>query len=211
MGIDSCVIIALMDSENAAPAPQTMQVPPKKSGAWGVFREIVQFLVISFVLVFGLRTFVAQPFIVSGSSMDPTFANGQYLIVDEVTYRFREPQRGEVIIFRYPKDTSKFFIKRVVGLPGETVIIQKGKVSIRKGDETQILEEPYTQGLTVKDMSRNLGSEEFFVLGDNREASSDSRIWGPVDRKYVVGRAFFRLLPVTYADVLPGDYSNQLE
>ena len=143
-----------MDSENAVP---TMQIPSRKPSGWEVLGEIIQFLVISFVLVFGLRTFVAQPFIVSGSSMDPTFEDGQYLIVDEITYRFREPERGEVIIFRYPKDPSKFFIKRVVGLPGETILIQKGKVSIKEDEETVVLEEPYTQGLTIKDMSRNLG------------------------------------------------------
>jgi len=197
-----------MDSENAVP---TMQIPSRKPSGWGVLGEIIQFLVISFVLVFGLRTFVAQPFIVSGSSMDPTFEDGQYLIVDEITYRFREPERGEVIIFRYPKDPSKFFIKRVVGLPGETILIQKGKVSIKEDEETVVLEEPYTQGLTIKDMSRNLGDNEYFVLGDNREASSDSRIWGPVPREDVIGRALFRLLPVAHADVLPGDYSDELE
>ena len=197
-----------MDSENAVP---TMQIPSRKPSGWEVLGEIIQFLVISFVLVFGLRTFVAQPFIVSGSSMDPTFEDGQYLIVDEITYRFREPERGEVIIFRYPKDPSKFFIKRVVGLPGETILIQKGKVSIKEDEETVVLEEPYTQGLTIKDMSRNLGDNEYFVLGDNREASSDSRIWGPVPREDVIGRALFRLLPVAHADVLPGDYSDELE
>lgn len=141
--------------------------PKKKNDFWS-------FIVITLLIVLPIRLFVAQPFIVSGSSMVPTFENGDYLIVDEFSYHFGNPQKGDVIIFKWPKDTTKYFIKRVIGLPGDTV---DGTV---------------------------LSKDQYFVEGDNRNASSDSRSWGPVTRNLIVGRPLIRLLPLKELSVLPG-------
>ncbi len=150
--------------------------------------------------------YIAQPFIVSGSSMDPTFANGEYLIVDELSYRLDDPERGDVIIFRYPQDPSKFFIKRIIGLPGETVVIKGSAVSIvnTANPDGFALDERFLSHETYSNMRVVLNDDEYFVMGDNRPASSDSRIWGPLKRKLIIGRALVRLLPVTRAQVLPG-------
>src|SRR3990167_9889845 len=93
--------------------------------------DTIKFIVLALIIVTPIRMFIAQPFIVNGSSMDPTFATGQYLIVDEISYRFNEPKRGDVIVLRYPRDPKKFFINRIVGLPGDTVEIQEGVVTIK--------------------------------------------------------------------------------
>jgi len=178
---------------------------PKNQGFWGVIKETIRFVVITIIIVVPFRLFIAQPFIVSGDSMVPTFHNGEYLIVDELSYYLREPSRGEVIIFRYPKEPSKFFIKRVIGLPGETVTITNGHIEITEVNGTRItLSEPYVKAEVLSDMNTILAADEYFVMGDNRNASSDSRFWGPVPQQLLVGRAFARLLPITEARVLPG-------
>ncbi len=207
-----------MQSENETPfTPEIRETPsspvqPKKKNVFlSIVREIVQFVVIGAILYFGIRLYIAQPFIVSGSSMVPNFDNGDYLIVDELTYRTREPERGEVVIFRYPNDPSKYFIKRVVGLPEETVSVRDNKVSVQNAAGTEVLNEPYITGSTQGRLSRTLGPNEYFVLGDNREFSSDSRSWGPVPRDHIVGRALVRLFPISSADILPGDERTVIE
>jgi len=170
------------------------------------FTELLKFIVIAAVIVLPIRFFVAQPFIVSGASMDPTFQNGQYLIVDELTYRFEPPQRGDVIIFRYPKNPSEFFIKRVIGLPGETVSIHDNTVSIQEPDGTSMaLAEPYVvnQG-DGPDATYTVPPGEYFVMGDNRPESSDSRVWGLLPAQNIIGRADVRLFPIASASILPG-------
>ncbi len=172
--------------------------------------DTIKFIVLALIIVTPIRMFVAQPFIVSGSSMDPTFATGQYLIVDELSYHLGDPARGDVIILRYPKDTTKFFIKRVIGLPNETVEIQNGAVTIKNTEHPEgfAMNEPYIKYPKNDTMTKILGEGEYFVMGDNRAASSDSRYWGTVPRNLVVGRALIRLLPVASAAVLPGNYSG---
>ncbi len=171
------------------------------------FNEILRFALIALIIVLPIRWFVAQPFIVSGASMEDTFHNNEYLIVDQVTYRFDEPQRGDVIVFKYPRDHSKYFIKRVIGLPGETVIVDGASITIKSADypEGLTLDEPYAQlGDSRFDQTLTLGDDEYFVLGDNRDHSSDSRVWGVLKREEIVGRALLRLLPPQRADLLPG-------
>lgn len=170
------------------------------------FTELLKFVLIAAVIVVPLRLFVAQPFIVSGASMEPTFENGQYLIVDELSYHFEAPARGDVIIFRYPKDTSQFFIKRVIGLPGETVMIRSGAIEIQKTDGSTItLSEPYVvnQG-NGPDATYQIPKGDYFVMGDNRPESSDSRSWGLLPQNDIVGRAVLRLLPLSVATTNPG-------
>lgn len=178
-----------------------MDATPKKNDFW---KELIKLLLIAFLVVVPFRKYVAQPFIVDGASMDPTFKNGQYLIVDELTYHFETPKRGSVLIFKYPKDTSKYFIKRVIGLPGETVSIKNGAVTIVNASNPQgfTLSEPYIKYEKNDSESYTLGTNEYFVMGDNRYGSSDSRIWGAVPKEDLVGRPVVRFWPF---GILPGN------
>jgi signal peptidase I len=171
-----------------------------------LFKEIIIFIVLALVIVVPIRLFVAQPFVVDGESMHPTFENADYLIIDELTYHFAAPTRGDVIVFRYPGNPKIFYIKRIIGLPGETVHIDSGKVTVTKTDGTKItLTEPYAvvQDATYT-QTTTLGTDQFFVMGDNRPESSDSRVWGPVPKANIIGRVFLRLLPATEVGTLPG-------
>ena len=171
--------------------------------------EIVRFALITLIIVIPIRAYVAQPFIVSGTSMVPTFENGEYLIIDELSYHFRSPVRGEVVVFRFPEDPSKFFIKRVIGLPGETVITKDRSVSLLKDGETISLDESYIkESLPYPSIRMELSDDEYFVLGDNRDVSSDSRIWGPVEDHLIKGRVLLRLLPIGHFGFRPGDASS---
>ncbi len=175
------------------------------------FTELLKFALVAVIIVVPVRLFVAQPFIVSGASMDPTFDNGQYLVVDELSYRFDEPSRLDVVIFKYPKDPSQYFIKRIIGLPNETVRIDQNSVTITtKNGEEIALNEPYVvnkgNGGTL---TKTLSDGEYFVMGDNRPESSDSRFWGILPRENIVGRAFLRLLPLQTASLLPGSTPSQ--
>ncbi len=169
--------------------------------------EIVRFSIIAILIVIPIRMFVAQPFIVSGASMDNTFHSGEYLIVDQVTYHFDSPDRGEVVIFRYPKDPSKFFIKRVIGIPGDTITIADNKVTITNEEypDGLVLNEPYIKSMqNSPSLTETLAEREYFVMGDNRDQSSDSRSWGILQEDRIVGRAFLRLFPPSEVGYLPG-------
>lgn len=161
--------------------------------------EVAEVIVIALVAVFLIRNFLVQPFLVSGSSMEPNFASGDYLLIDEASYYFREPKRGEVIVFHYPKDESVYYIKRVIGLPGETVVVSNGGITIKNKEypEGLVLEEGYLQGIqeTTGEKQTTLNEGEFFVLGDNRPYSFDSRSWGSVNEKEIVGVVRMRLWP----------------
>jgi len=165
---------------------------------WLTVKEIVEVIVIALVTVFIIRGFLIQPFLVSGASMEPTFQDGNYLLVDQVTYRFREPERGEVIVFRYPKDRSIFYIKRIVGLPGDTVVVLGGRVYING----LTLEEEYVPYDTGGNVNTKLKSDEYFVMGDNRSHSFDSRNWGPIIKDDIIGISRLRVLPVQEFGVL---------
>ena len=174
------------------------------------FWEIVRFVAIALVIVIPIRVFVAEPFIVSGSSMVPTFENGDYLIVDKVSYELGSPKRDDVVVFRYPNDTTKFFIKRVIGLPGETVDIKGNAVTIINAEHPTgfTLDEPFVKNPANNDTHYVLGSDQYFVMGDNRIASSDSRYWGPVKKSLFTGKVFLRLIPINKIDVSPGSYQE---
>ena len=174
------------------------------------FTELLKFALVAIVIVVPVRLFVAQPFIVSGASMEPTFEHGEYLIIDELSYRFGGPERGDVIIFRYPRNPKEFFIKRVVGLPGETVHIERGSISIEHDGKELKLSEPYvTNTGNGSSMEVRLSQGEYFVMGDNRPQSSDSRSWGALPRENIVGRALFRLLPIQTISLFPGSVESQ--
>jgi len=171
------------------------------------FAEIVRFSIIAIILVIPIRMFVAQPFIVSGASMDETFHSGEYLIVDQITYHLEDPSRGDVVIFRYPNDPSKFFIKRVIGIPGDTINIENAVVSITNDENPNgfTLDEPYIKSMQpTAPFSETLGEREYFVMGDNRDKSSDSRAWGVLQEERIIGRAYMRLFPPSEIGYLPG-------
>lgn len=164
---------------------------------WSFF-EVIETVVIAIVAVVLVRTFVVQPFVVSGASMEPSFYNGNYLLIDELTYRFREPERGEVIVFRYPGDEKSFYIKRIIALPGEHVFIENGKVTVTAlNGEKSTLDEPYLGDRTTSGtFERTLEEDEFFVMGDNRNFSFDSRSWDKyLKRGEIVGLVKLRLWP----------------
>jgi len=161
--------------------------------------EVLKIVIIALVIVIPIRYFLFQPFLVKGASMEPNFKEGDYLIVDELSYRIREPKRGEVIVFRYPNDISQRYIKRIIGLPAETVEIKDGKVYITKDLKTQIIDENYLPKdlLTIGSIKTTLDDNDYFVLGDNRNASSDSRSWGILPRRDIIGKVFLRAFPVS--------------
>lgn len=178
---------------------------PKTNKTWSFIKELISFTILSIVVVIPIRVFIAQPFIVSGESMYSTFETGQYLIVDQLSYRFHEPQRGDVIIFRFPENPSKFFIKRIIGLPGEIIQLEGNEVYITSGGKEKIkLEEEYISSSRDSFQTIELSDEEYFVMGDNRLASLDSRSWGPLEKNLIIGRAFVRLLPIDTFEFLPG-------
>lgn len=162
--------------------------------------EIAKIVIIAALIVIPIRYFLFQPFIVRGASMEPNFNNGDYLIIDEISYKFRQPQRGEVVVFKYPKSPSQRYIKRIIGLPGETIEIEEGQIFISQGRETQLLDESSyfsETSLTLGNSQISLEENQYFVLGDNRNFSSDSRAWGALPENYIIGRAFFRAWPPT--------------
>lgn len=172
------------------------------------FWELVRFALIALIIVIPIRIFIAEPFIVSGTSMVPTFQNGDYLIVDKISYELGSPKRDDVVVFRYPNDTTKFFIKRVIGLPGETVDIKGSNVTIINATHPNgfTLSEPFVKNLSNNDLHFVLTNNQYFVMGDNRVASSDSRYWGPVSKNLFVGEVFSRLLPINNINIWPGSY-----
>ena len=181
--------------------------PKNTQGEKHWFREAIELLILALVIVLPIRLFIVNPFIVSGSSMIPTFHNGEYLIIDQISYRFNSPERGDVIIFHYPKDETKYFIKRIIGLPGEKIELKDGIVSIKRTSDENFtqLTEDYIKNKSFDNGSYSLGDEEYFVMGDNRISSSDSRVWGVLNKKLIVGRALLRLFPVTEVSVFPGN------
>lgn len=162
--------------------------------------EIVEVAVIAIVSVLIIRNFLVQPFLVNGASMEPNFHNNDYLIVDEISYRFKEPQRGEVVVFKYPGDERYYYIKRIIGLPGEEVEIKDGKVFIFNNEFSEgfVLDESYLPKNLITSGNKKVKVEDgkYFVMGDNRNFSFDSRSWGLLDRKEIVGITRLRLWPL---------------
>lgn len=177
-------------------------------------RSFVMYALAALALALFVRFFIAAPYVVSGASMEPTFENWDYLITDRASYRLNEPERGDVVIFKLPEEESRTLIKRVIGLPGETVSIQGGVVTIINSAHPEgfTLEEPYLSDENVGTLAplyKTLEAEEYFVLGDNRRVSADSRVWGGLPAKDIVGKVFVRLFPFTHIDLLPGEARYQ--
>ncbi|MFA5134319.1 MAG: signal peptidase I [Patescibacteria group bacterium] len=161
--------------------------------------ELLKIVLIALAVIIPVRYFLFQPFYVRGASMEPSFHDNEYLIIDEITYRFADPQRGEVVVVKNPDRTSEFFIKRIIGLPGETIEVKNGDVVIFNSSKPLgfILEEPYLseEVVTRGGQRTTLGPDQYFVMGDNRSVSLDSRTFGPLNSSFIVGRAWLRVWP----------------
>jgi len=171
--------------------------------------EVIKVVIISLAIIIPVRYFLIQPFYVKGASMEPSFYDHEYLVIDEVSYRFRQPERGEIIVFKYPNDPSQYFIKRVIGLPGEKVEIKDGGVYVYSKDTNRRvkLDESYlesdTETLSSETGIIDLGDDEYYVLGDNRNYSKDSRSFGPVKKSFIIGRVMFRGWPFNRISTFP--------
>ncbi len=163
---------------------------------YDVFKTVSTVLGVAFLI----RFFLIQPFYVSGQSMETNFHNNEYIIVDQVSYRLRTPKRGDVVVFKYPLNVTFSFIKRVIALPGERITVRSGVVTIyNQANPSGFLlnEAPYLKStvVTTGDIDTTLQAEEYFVMGDNRPNSSDSRQWGKLPRHLIVGRVWVILYP----------------
>lgn len=192
-------------------------VGERYAGVGSFILEIIKIVVLAFIIIVPIRVFLFQPFFVQGASMEPNFENGEYLIINELGYKktslhlgsanvftvkpWKEVARQEPVVFRYPLDPSKFFIKRIIGLPGEKVEIKNSQVTIYNNEHPEgfVLDESAYLGKGVRtssDLTIALKSDEYFVMGDNRSYSSDSRAWGPVPESDIVGKVAIRAWPV---------------
>lgn len=182
---------------------QPESTPPEKTpstiGAIGIFLlELIKIVLLAGATVFIVRHFIFKPFYVKGQSMEPTFFEQEYLIIDQMSYRFREPNRGEIIVFRPPTGVKDFYLKRIIGLPGERVRIEENTVIVCN-TECHVVEENTYLGKSVHTegaVSMTLGPDQYFVMGDNREHSFDSRKFGAITKKDIVGKIWFRGYPL---------------
>ena len=181
-------------------------MPEEKSTVWSTLVDIIETVVVAAAIFVVVYLFLLQPHQVRGASMKPNLNDGQYILTDKISYRFGEPKRGDVIIFTSPTDPDVDFIKRIIALPGEKVKISDGKVTIINDQHKEgfVLDEPYeTLGTTAggKEAPQNtqvpVGANEYFVLGDNRLESFDSRSWGSLPKKNIIGKAWLRYWPIS--------------
>ncbi len=187
------------------------QINPSVDGKKGNYvhdiKELFRFLVIAAIIVIPIRYFIMQPFVVSGTSMDPTFHDKEYLIVDKLTYNLNQVHRGDVVVFHFPNENQKYLVKRLIGLPGDTVTLTTdGKVIIKNTEHPEgfTIDEDYLQNHDGDSLTITVPDKKVFVLGDNRPVSYDSRAWGLLDEDRLVGRVYLRLWPLNRISYLPG-------
>ncbi len=174
------------------------------------FLEVIKVILLAGITIVLVRYFLFKPFYVKGQSMEPTFFEHEYLIIDELTYRLKDPVRGEVVVFRAPVTHEDYYLKRIVGLPGERVKVEDSKIIIFNDEHPQgvVVEEEYFSGSTHGSLTLTLEPDEYFVLGDNRSASYDSRRFGPIHRRDIVGRTWLRGWPITRVSTFqPPEYN----
>jgi len=165
------------------------------------FLELVQIVAISLAIIIPIRYFLVQPFYVKGTSMEPNFFDREYLIIDELSYRFSEIKRGDIVVFHYPNNPKEYFIKRIIGLPGETIEIKNSKITVyndKHPNGFQVVEKEYLADsvYTSQNLNITLDNDQYFVLGDNRPMSYDSRFFGPISKEVIVGRVWLRGWPL---------------
>lgn len=195
-----------MDTLTTASTPKL----PRSMRLWG-FVENALYIIAAIILAVLIQSFVVRPFVVSGTSMDPVIHSGEYILIDQITYRMHDPERGDVVIFRAPPEPTKYYIKRIIGLPGDTVKIKGTVITIINAQypEGLVLQEPYITHTQSDDVEMKVPPGEYFVMGDNRSGSYDSRVWGTLPQTEIRGRAWLRLLPLTTINYLPGKESYE--
>ncbi|HHH12267.1 MAG TPA: signal peptidase I [Candidatus Moranbacteria bacterium] len=197
------------------------ETAPVPEGVGSFVLEVIKIFALAAAIIIPIRVFLFQPFFVQGASMEPNFHGGEYLIINEIGYKTtkigpkdnpffviagKKPlRRGEAVVFRYPRNPKKYFIKRVIGLPGDRVVISDGTVRIYNSlyPEGKVIKEDYlAPGVkTAGELDETVGKDEYFVMGDNRDFSSDSRVWGMVPRELIVGRVVLRAWPPSRAKI----------
>jgi len=175
---------------------------------WRKIWEFAKIIIVCLVIILPIRWFVVQPFYVKGASMEPAFHDHEYLLINEIGYRFHDPKRGEIVVFRYPQNPQEYFIKRIIALPGEKVEIKDNGVWIYNDSHPDGFKLDESAYLAANVMTYNpkeevvsLRSGEYYVLGDNRTASKDSRSFGVVNRSFLTGKVWVRALPFSQATV----------
>lgn len=190
----------LNDPSNPEPfgeSPVKPEPDPQKPGWRGFFVEIFQTLLLAVILYFLIDAVVARVR-VENISMQPTLQAGEFILVNKLAYRFGEARRGDIIVFHYPQNPLEDYIKRVIGLPGDHVMVENGKVEVNG----QSLEEGYIAAAPAYNGAWDVPADSYFVLGDNRNQSSDSHSWGFVPMKNVVGRALLIYWPIGKVQLL---------
>lgn len=183
---------------DAEPTPTPPAVETESLGEF--IWEILQTLILAGILIVFFRSFIFQNYIVEGNSMLDTLLPNERVIVSRLSYIIGEPQRGDVIVFQYPLDPSRDFVKRIIGMPGETISIQNNHVFI---DGQPLPPETYVHYPTMTFLPpTHLGEDEYFVMGDNRPGSSDSRSWGPLDKRFIIGKAWLIYFPLNRIHIL---------
>ncbi len=176
---------------DSVPLPEVTTTPQAKSNWGNATRELVETVLLTLVIFFMIR-FAVENYRIEGYSMEPNFHDGQFLLVSRLNYLLGQPERGDVVIFQYPLNPKKNFIKRVIGLPGEKVQIRGGKIFI---NDVRV-PEPYPYNFANYDWGPvTVGPDEYFVLGDNRPESSDSHAWGMLPAKNIIGKAWVSYWP----------------
>ncbi|MEI6650156.1 MAG: signal peptidase I [Candidatus Moraniibacteriota bacterium] len=207
-----------MSSPAGTPSPRRDEADDLSAGQF--FFEMVKIFLLAAVIIIPVRTFLFQPFFVEGASMMPNFENGEYLIVNEFGYKetvlaigdrtlfsvmpFRDLTRQETVVFHSPRTAGQYLIKRVIGLPGETVEVRNSKIIVTNAghpDGFTLDESAYLAPSVVTTDTKpiTLGDNQYFLLGDNRMNSLDSRIFGPVGKEAIVGHVLLRAWPLTHA------------
>ncbi len=199
-----------MNQEETQNLSNSSSTSSQKSTFKEILKEILIFGAIAIGIVMPFRIYIAEPYLVDGRSMSPTFETADYLIVDKINSGIGKLDRNSVVVFKYPDDTSKSFIKRIIGLPGETVKIEDNKVTIVNNDHPEGfgLDQSYIVHKSVGSYEKTLDADEYFVMGDNRAESFDSRSWGPLPQKDILGKPILRLFPFTKISFMPGELKN---
>lgn len=176
--------------------PEITAAPASPSRTRAFLREVLETVILT-IVIYAVVNFATGRYRVEGDSMLPTVHPNEYVLLDKLSYMLRQPERGEIVVFHYPYDPERDFIKRVIGLPGETISIANGVVTVTQTNGAQIqLDEPYISAPPNYTNTWTVGPDEFFVLGDNRNNSSDSHSWGMLKREFLVGRALFVYWPL---------------
>lgn len=177
------------------PAAWSLEVSEKHTR---FVREIVETIAFT-LLIFSVIHFAVQGFRTNGESMEPNFHNNEYVLVNKAAYLLQQPQRGDVIVFRYPLDPNEDFIKRIIGLPGNTVQTTPDSVRV----DGVVLNEPFISiPSNIANETWKLAPNQFFVMGDNRDNSLDSRFWGPLDKSYIVGKVVLSYWPLNEVSLI---------